>query len=221
MITPAGNNMGNEETAAFYDRLSRWYDLLAGHAESKYKEFGLMLINVQPGEKILEIGFGTGQCLQALATSAGDTGKVCGIDLSAGMLQVAQARLGKAGLQGRVELSQGNALQLPYPDSFFDALYMSFTLELFDSHGIPRVLSECHRVLRTNGRICIVSLVRREKPSVTVNLYEWAHRKWPVYIDCHPIYARDEIDRAGFQTERVIAMSMFGLPVDIILARRD
>lgn len=213
-------NKAEQGTQANYDRLSRWYDLLAGQAEKKSKERGLELLEIQVGEKVLEIGFGTGHCLQVMAQSVGETGKVFGIDLSTGMLRVAQARLGHAGLLERVELHQGNALTLPYADSLFNALYMSFTLELFDTQDIPLLLSECHRVLHANGRISIVSLARGEKPGLMVKLYDWAHRNWPVYIDCRPIHAQSEIDQAGFHTEQVIARSLFGLPVDIILARK-
>jgi len=103
-----------EEAKASYDKMSGWYDVLAGIAEKKYKEMGLQMLNVKNGEKALEIGYGTGHCILALARSVGASGKVYGIDLSEGMYRVAKSKIQKARLLERVDLICGDAAELMY-----------------------------------------------------------------------------------------------------------
>ncbi len=59
------------QTRATYDRLSRWYDLLTGASERRFRNLGLCELDVRPGERVLEIGPGTGQALVVLAQAAG------------------------------------------------------------------------------------------------------------------------------------------------------
>ena len=71
--------------------MSRWYDLLAGSSEDKYRRMGLDLLKAKPGETILEIGCGTGSSLVDLADAVGQDGTILGMDISNGMLAQAAA----------------------------------------------------------------------------------------------------------------------------------
>ena len=201
-----------------YDRLSKWYDLLAGSSERKFTQVGLQKLNVKAGEVVLEIGFGTGHSLLALARGVGTTGKVYGVDLSEGMFQVASNRLSKNGMSDRAELQCGDATRLPFSDNFFDAVFMSFVLELFDTPELPLVMRECQRVLGEAGRLGIVALSKKELTAV--RLYEWFHMRFPAYVDCRPIFARQTVEAAGFHVTDMTEMMMWGLPVDVIIANK-
>ena len=209
-----------EEAKATYDRMSRWYDMLPGRLERKYKEAGLKKSNAKQGEIVLEIGFGTGDCVLALARSVGDSGKVYGIDISEGMCNSARLKVKEAGFSEIVELKCGDAAKLPFQRNFFDVIFMSFTLELFDTPEISTVLDECRRVLRSGGRICVVAMSKKGKSVVMTRLYEWSHRKFPKYADCRPIFVKKTLEDAGFQILDVTEMSMWGLPVDIVVAKK-
>jgi demethylmenaquinone methyltransferase/2-methoxy-6-polyprenyl-1,4-benzoquinol methylase len=207
------------ETKAFYDKISHVYDLLAEHSEGPMRRAGLEKLDARPGEKVLEIGFGTGHCLVALAQSVGPTGKVYGLDLSERMLDVARDNLHKAGLADRVELSCGDAVILAYPSDTLDAIFMSFTLELFDTPEIPLVLAECKRVLRPGGRLMVVAVSKEGENGVILELYEWSHRHFPNLVDCRPILVRRSLETAGFRIESVEKKSMW-VPVEIVLGAK-
>ncbi len=209
-----------KEARFVYNKMSRRYDLFTA-AEKPYKLAGLRMLNAQPGESVLEIGFGTGECLLSLARSVGETGAVFGVDLSDGMAAVARRKLRAADFLLRAHLFCGDAAHLSARTHAFDAVFISFTLELFDTPEIPRVLGEVRRVLKPGGRLAVVSLAKGARASAMVRLYEWAHRKFPAWVDCRPIFVRAAVERAGFRVTQTTPMTMFGLPVEIVTGTPD
>lgn len=203
-----------------YDRLSPFYDLFAGGFEQKYRNMALKRLNIARGETVLEIGFGTGACLIQMAEAVGREGRVHGIDISSGMLVVSQRRLEKAGLEDRVELTCEDAMILPYADNTFDAVFMSFALELFDSPEIPQVLAEIKRVLIPNGRLGVVSMSKGHGSSSILRLYEWLHQKLPQLVDCRPIHVEGSIQDAGFAIQYEEKVILMGLPGDIVIGTK-
>lgn len=200
-----------------YDKISRFYDYFAGVFEKKYRNMTLERLDIKRGQTVLEIGFGTGHCLKQMAESVGEEGRVYGIDISSGMLEVSKQRLEEAGLLDRVKLYCGDALKMPYEDNKFDAVFMSFTLELFDTPEIPKVLDKIERVLKANGRLGVVSMSKEDGDSILLRMYEWIHKKFPKYADCRPIYIEQSIKDAGFEIEYKEKVKLFGLPGEIVI----
>jgi demethylmenaquinone methyltransferase/2-methoxy-6-polyprenyl-1,4-benzoquinol methylase len=209
-----------QQAVVAYDRLSRWYDWLSASSEQPLTELGLKKLSVSAGEIVLEIGYGTGHALLALAAATGDGGRVIGIDISRGMSKVASQKIIRADFSRRITLQQGDATSLPFGANVLDAIFISFTLELFDTPEIPVVLDECRRGLKSGGRICVVAMARDIHENLPVRIYEWLHKYMPVYVDCRPIYVQSALAQAGFQIQDVTRKWMWGLPVEICLAQK-
>jgi ubiquinone/menaquinone biosynthesis C-methylase UbiE len=213
-----------EETKAFYDKIAGVYDLLADHSETPVRKAGLEMLNARPGQRVLEIGFGTGRSLIELARSVGRSGRVFGVDLSEKMLEISQELAAHEGLAERIELTCGDALHLPYESESLDGIFMSFTLELFDTPEIPTVLAECKRVLKPGGRIVVVGMSRVLPEGLVMEIFEWTHRHFPNYLDCRPILVRRALEDCGFQIRRSRIMKMW-IGVEVVCgvkrAQRD
>lgn len=211
---------GQQETARrAYNRMSGFYRLLSDSSEKEFIRVAIdQVLLPREGQVILEPGFGTGQVVAALAERVGSGGKVYGIDVSDGMLRQATKHLIRLGLADRAVLTRGSATDLPYPDEFFDAVFMSFTLELFPADEIPVVLAECARVLKPTGRLCVACMSDKGKSGIVKRLYVWSHRRFPRFVDCRPIDAERALRHSGYRIHSDRLLSMWGLPVEIVLA---
>jgi ubiquinone/menaquinone biosynthesis C-methylase UbiE len=213
------------QTRANYDRLSRRYDLIAGSSERALRDLGLWELAVREGEQALEIGAGTGAALVELARAAGPAGLAVGVDLSLGMCRIAGLRIADCRLpiesHPQVAIVCGDAACIPLAESAFDAVFMSFALELFDGSDMRAVLAECRRVLRPAGRLCVVAMAKPIRPNLMTRLYAWAHAHFPAAIDCRPIAVSQVLALGGFRVERALRRSLWGLPVEIALARAE
>ncbi len=208
-------------TRSFYDRISRVYDQLADSSEQQARQVGLELLAAAPGESILEIGFGTGHSLAAIAQAVGPTGQACGVDISEGMREVTAELLTQEGLSDRVELKVAGVPPIPYQDALFDAVLMSLTLELFPLAVIPEVLRETRRVLKPEGRLGLVAMnitPAGEHESTLTHVYKWMHRHFPHIVDCQPIDARRCVVEAGLTITNSKDLEIWTLPVVALVA---
>ena len=105
----------------------------------------------KPGERVLDVGCGTGIVAREAASRLGATGAFTAVDLSANMLAVASAAAARQGLT--IEWREGNAEQLPFDDGAFDLVLCQFALMfVVDKEG---ALSEMRRVVTGSGRVLI------------------------------------------------------------------
>lgn len=204
-----------------YSKLSKTYAFIEEKFEKDIRARSLTLLNIKEGEIILEIGFGTGSTLVEMAKAVGDSGMAYGIDLTPKMVELATNRLYRQKFADKVELKEGDAREMPYKSQMFDAVYLASTLELFDTPDIPKVLQEIKRVLKSTGRICVVSIPKENhENSIILRMYEWFHKTFPKYASCRPIYVEDSIKDGGYDIIITEELMMDGLfPMKIVVAK--
>jgi len=204
-----------------YSRLSYIYGIFESFFEKKLRKRSLDLLEVNKGDLVLEIGFGTGYNLIELAKLVGDNGKVYGIDLTPEMIEISKKRLKKNNLEKRVKLVQGSATKLPFGGNSFNIVYVSNVLELFSDKDIKKVLKEIKRVLKINGKVCVIDVAKTGyENSKSLKLYLWFNKKFPSYTSS-PIDAEKYLKNSRFKIikkEMVKILKFF--PMQIVIAKR-
>jgi len=136
--------------AGVYDRLASIYDLLFGPILHPGRLAALERMGIAPGDRILEVGVGTGINAPLYPRSC----RVTGIDLFLPMLEKARERVKRRGIE-HVRLQQMDAANLAFADGVFDIVYAPYLVNV-----VPdplAVAAEMRRVCRPGGRIIILN----------------------------------------------------------------
>jgi len=149
---PLGSGQMFDGIAARYDLINRVISL---GIDQSWRRRTVKALGLEPGARVLDLATGTGD-LALLIAEAAPTARIVGLDPSEKMLEVARAKVEKAGLLGRIELVVGDAESLPFADSTFDGVTIAFGIR-----NVPdreRALAEMTRVTKPGGRIAVLEL---------------------------------------------------------------
>lgn len=173
--------------APYYDLVMK---VLTLGREGALRQLSLELAYIKTGDKVLEVGCGTGTLTLAAQARVGATGEVHGIDASPEMLAVARRKGARAGAP--TTFRDGLLEQIPYPDSTFDVAMCSFMIFHVSAETRQRGVRELYRVLKPHGRLLIMEMgkpdfpaLRQEMASVGFAQEEEGQKKftlvpWPV-----------------------------------------
>ena len=145
--------------ARFYDPMIK---VLTLGKEREVREATLDLAGLCKGERVLDVGCGTGNLTLWAKNRVGETGTVCGIDPAPEMVEAARGKSADAGVD--IELRTGVIERIPFPEDTFDVVLSSFMV-----HHIPEDVKragfkEVRRVLVPGGRLLVVDIEPTDLP---------------------------------------------------------
>src|SRR5208337_4178578 len=149
--------MSQPHESRVYSDLARFYDFFFGRVFVDREHEVIESLNLRPGNRVLEVGVGTGIALDGYPPYA----HVVAIDPSADMLACAKKRVTENGWK-HIELRQGDALNLDFPDNSFDYVTSFHVLTVVPDPY--RMMSEMVRVCKPGGRIVLVTHFASENP---------------------------------------------------------
>jgi ubiquinone/menaquinone biosynthesis C-methylase UbiE len=184
--------------------MASYYDLLAAvmtlGREREFRDRLATLVDLAPGERVLDVGCGTGSLALACKRRVGRSGTVTGIDASPEMIERARRKASNKGDGIHFEVARVESL--PFPNESFDVVLSTLMM-----HHLPRVIrercvSEMRRVLRPGGRLLVVDF---EKP---------AHKRGGLIARFHRhggVPLRDIVDLIGGANLRVTQIGDVGV----------
>ena len=147
----------NDFVERVYEKLASVYDLIFGPTLHPGRIVARDRMGIQPHDRILEVGVGTGINVSLYPQNC----HITGIDLSAGMLEKARERVSRQGLTN-VRLLDMDAARLTFADDAFDIVYAPYLVSVVPDP--VQVVREMRRVCRPGGKIIILNHFRSANP---------------------------------------------------------
>jgi len=190
--------VSQSEIGQVYDGIAGIYNLWGKLTESHARDRALELAEIQDGQHILEVAVGTGLAFYEIVRR-NPYGRNLGIDMSKGMLEKAEQRLGTLG-QMNYSLRVGTAFDLQLENESVDILMNNYMFDLIAFEDMGRVLVEFRRVLRKGGKLILVNMTRGERWGSQI--YDWIYNRSPKLMGgCRGVELSDKLQQYDFQVD--------------------
>ncbi|HEY6569429.1 MAG TPA: ubiquinone/menaquinone biosynthesis methyltransferase [Candidatus Limnocylindrales bacterium] len=157
--TEAGNAAPTPEVSAMFDRIARVYDpmnlAISAFQEPYWRGRLVRSTGLQPGMRALDVASGTGKVAADLHRRVQPGGRVLGVDISPGMIEIAQRQYG---VREGLDYVVGDALALPTEDDSFEAATIAFGMRNLPDYR--RGFEEMARSVRPGGRVLCLEIAR-------------------------------------------------------------
>jgi phosphatidylethanolamine/phosphatidyl-N-methylethanolamine N-methyltransferase len=190
-----------EAVKAAYRRYANVYDAVFGPVLQPGRKAVVEALGCRPGERVLEVGVGTGLSLPMYPGSV----RITGIDLSREMLERARARVARRGLTNVDGLLEMDAEAMSFADASFDKVVAMYVVSVTDRPA--QLLHELQRVCRPGGDIFIVNHVRSDNP--LVGAVEKSLARFANQLGFHPDFELKSLVNGSYRVEHVSSINFF------------
>jgi phosphatidylethanolamine/phosphatidyl-N-methylethanolamine N-methyltransferase len=184
-----------EAVKAAYRRYASVYDALFGPVLQPGRKAVLEALECRPGDRVLEVGVGTGLSLPMYPSFV----RVTGVDLSREMLEKARVRVARRALTNVEGLHEMDAQAMDFPDASFDKIVAMYVVSVVQEPA--RLLAELHRVCKPNGEIFLVNHVRSTNP--IIGAVEKGLARFSNQIGFHPDFDLHSLVNGSARVEHV------------------
>ncbi|WP_424356709.1 class I SAM-dependent methyltransferase [Methanocella sp. MCL-LM] len=164
--------MSNENTTTIQEKqpgqmgaYAPYYDLimvfLSFGREKKLRQLEIEISQIKPGDRVLEIGCGTGTLTLAAKERVGPSGEMSAIDIAPEMVAKARQKAMRKGAD--ISIKEGSIASIPFPENHFDAVMCSFMIFHMPEDVRRKGLKEIYRVLKPGGHFIAIDTEPVEK----------------------------------------------------------
>jgi phosphatidylethanolamine/phosphatidyl-N-methylethanolamine N-methyltransferase len=191
----------NDFVTRVYENITWAYDYTFGPTLHPGRVDAIRRMGIRSGERVLEVGVGTGINLSLYPSGC----SVTGIDLTGSMLDKARERVAREGIRN-VRLLEMDAADMKFAEGTFDIVYAPYLISVVpDPVAVAR---EMRRVCRPGGRIIFLNHFRSENPILA--FFERLISPFTVHIGF-----KSDLDRTGFLTQtdiQPVSIEMVNVP---------
>lgn len=169
-----------EQVAEMFDNISHRYDflnhLLSMGIDKSWRRKAIKILSEFQPKTILDVATGTGDF--AIAAMALNPEKICGIDISEGMLEKGREKIQKGNKKEFIDLQYGDSENIPFPEETFDAITVGFGVRNFEN--LNQGLIEMKRVLKKDGHATILEFSKPKKFPIKQLYSFYFHKLLPI-----------------------------------------
>lgn len=156
-----GQESKKSQVSRMFGRIAPYYDflnhLLSAGVDTVWRKQAIRQLQGRPVRTLLDVATGTAD-LALEASRQLKPERIVGIDISREMLDIGRSKVSRRGLEGLIELIEGDSENLPFADNTFDAVTVAFGVRNYED--LEKGLAEMRRVLKGGGRLVVLEFSR-------------------------------------------------------------